>query len=111
MESKIKKKLKKMKLEPEWYSFPMELLNMVCSEEDEKMAVIKNFLIFLDFNEDEEDEFTDLPVNIDTFVRLFYLLDQVTFLRAWTYAIASFNYTKAMLTFREKQKNEVDYIR
>lgn len=109
----IKKKVERMRkrLEPEWYSFPLELLNMVCSNEEERMSVVKNFLVFLDFLDEEDEDYSDLPLSIDTFVCLFYLLDQVTFLRAWTYAIASFNYAKAVHAYREKQRREIDYIR
>lgn len=103
-------KFKSFAQSPKWSQLPRELLEMASSEGEEREAIIKNFFSYLDtIDEKYVDSFAELEPTEENFIAVFYIISQTEFLKAWTFALVSFNYAKAVMDIR--QQNNPSYIR
>ncbi len=91
-----------------------DLLDMVCDNEDHAKAFIFNTFQYLDmlYREDPSYNgfFKDLEPSIENFIAAYYTVRPLEFLHAWTYSLATFNYTTAILNEKKKQESEISYI-
>jgi hypothetical protein len=96
----------------------IDLLDMVAETPEERKVIITNFLLYMDTKLSQRTDIKydgwvrKLKPTIFTLYMLYPFMKQFDFLEAWTFALSTFNYSKAIKEFIDKQrKTDTHYIR
>ena len=99
--------MKKVSKAPFWSELITEIIEMVSTDRKEQEEIIKNVFFYLDdiFASrfpTYDKFFTEQKPTIENLIAAYYSVDITDFLKAWTFAISTFNYAKAIENEKKK---------
>ena len=89
-----------------WSKPVKEILDIAAENEEEASTIIKNTFLYLDMLYSDRDDydgcFEDLDTTFENLVAVYYTVEQTEFLKAWTFALVTFNYVRAVEELRKR---------